>query len=323
MTGQRLRPMGMGDIFDEGFDLYKKNLSFFLLISAIILVPGLIIQQAIRSTFGSGGVITPPPSDPSQYLDWLWTYLSAHSPLISSEAVYILLTIGALIVATSCRYIGQQISIGGVFMLLLRRTLKLFVVTTIVSIIISASFGFCFLPGFIPLVYFLFAAHCVMIENPRWFAGISRSSSLINGNWWRALGFLLMVGLLYSILGFAITEVVTYVSAFLINAMPGAGNSFGNITNVGGVSWNDSGIQAIGASIAMLLVTPFIVSVMTVFYYDLRVRNEAYDVLALARELNYKPLSELAPYLPSAIPPGSIMYTQSRPPKPPARKGKP
>jgi hypothetical protein len=315
--------MGMGDIFDEGFDLYKKNLSFFLLISAMILVPGLIIQQAIRSISGSGGVLTPPPSDPGQYPDWLWTYLSAHSPLISSEAVYVLLTAGALIVATSSRYIGQSISIVGVFLLLLCRGIKLFAVTIIVSVIISASFGLCFLPGFIPLVYFLFAAHCVMIENPKWLAGISRTSSLVNGNWWRAFGFLWMVGLLYSILAFAITEVVTYVSAFLINALPGAGNSFGSITNVGGVSWNDQGIPSIGASIAMLLVTPFIVSVLTVFYYDLRVRNEAYDVLALARELNYKPLSELMPYLPSAVPPGSIMYTQSRPPKPPVRKGNP
>ncbi len=39
MNGQRLRPLGLGDIFDEGFDLYKRNFVFLLLVTAVAVVP--------------------------------------------------------------------------------------------------------------------------------------------------------------------------------------------------------------------------------------------------------------------------------------------
>ena len=39
MNGMRLRPLGMGDIFDEGFDLYKRNFVFLLLVTAVTVVP--------------------------------------------------------------------------------------------------------------------------------------------------------------------------------------------------------------------------------------------------------------------------------------------
>jgi len=39
MDGQRLRPLGIGDVFDEGFDLYKRNFVFLLLVTAVTVVP--------------------------------------------------------------------------------------------------------------------------------------------------------------------------------------------------------------------------------------------------------------------------------------------
>jgi len=324
MTGQPLRPMGIGDIFDEGFDLYKKNLSFFILVSALIIVPGLIIQQILSNTLMGGSRVSPPlPTDISQYFDWAATYFSANSPIITSGTIAYVLSFAALIAATSARYINQPMSIGGVFMLLLRRSVKLLITLVLVTLIVTTGFALCLIPGFFPAVLFVFASHAVMVENPRLLGGIGRSVALVNGQGWRTFWFLLMLYILYAILNFALVTVVTYVIALVINAIPGSGDAFGGLTGLGGVSIKDEGIRSVGASIASLLVTPFIVAVMTVYYYDLRVRNEAYDVLALARELNYKPLSELGPYLPSALPPGAMIYSQPARVNVKKTKGKP
>ena len=323
MTGQPLRPMGIGDIFDEGFDLYKKNLSFFILVSALIIVPGLIIQQVLSNTLGGSRVLPPFPTDPTQWFNWAATCFSADSPIITSGTIAYVLSFAALIAATSARYINQSMSIGGVLMLLLRRSVKLVFTLIVVMVAISIGTTFCVIPVVFPLVLLLFACHAVMVENPRFLGSLGRSVALVNGQGWRTFWFLLMLAVLYGILAFALVTVVTYAIALIINAIPGSGDAFGGLTGVGGVSAKDQGIQSVGASIASLLVTPFIVSVMTVYYYDLRVRNEAYDVLALARELNYKPLSELGPYLPSAMPPGAMIYSQPARVNVKKTKGKP
>jgi len=303
--------MALGDIFDEGFDLYKKNLSFFILVSALVIVPGLVILQVANSTFSSGSTTAAPPlNDISQFPLWLGWNLSSRSPLVTSSIVAYMLSFGGLVVATSSRYINQPVSVGGVFMLLLRRVLKLLVTFALISVMVAAGFALCFIPAILPIVFFVLSAHCIMLENPRFLKGLSRSYALVNGQAWRTLGFLIMLYSLYWVLNRALISVMTYVFTLIINSMPGVGNTFGNITGIGGVSWQDGNVQAAMASIASLLVTPFIVCVLTVYYYDLRVRNEAYDVLALARELNYPALSELGPYLPAALPPGAVSYSK-------------
>src|SRR3569833_2617831 len=51
MIDRGLRPMTLGDIFAEGFDLYKKNLALFLLIAAVIAVPVKIVEAVLAATY--------------------------------------------------------------------------------------------------------------------------------------------------------------------------------------------------------------------------------------------------------------------------------
>ena len=39
MSDRTLRPLALGDVFDEGFDLYKRNFLLFLLVTAAWIVP--------------------------------------------------------------------------------------------------------------------------------------------------------------------------------------------------------------------------------------------------------------------------------------------
>ena len=60
MADRRLRPLSLGDIFDEGFDLYKRNLTFLVLVTVVVTVPldivaAIVRLSVLRGMLGTGG----------------------------------------------------------------------------------------------------------------------------------------------------------------------------------------------------------------------------------------------------------------------------
>ncbi len=74
-------------------------------------------------------------------------------------------------------------------------------------------------------------------------------------------------------------------------------------------------------------VLPFLVSVVTVLYFDLRIRKEGFDVELLAQDLNYPPLAALGPFLPPAPAfgptPARLCAASASTPQGPATEGRP
>ena len=69
MNGQRLRPLSVGDVFDEGFDLYKRNFVFLLLTAALTLIPldigvAFATPRLLPSLYNLFNVTTPPAGMP-------------------------------------------------------------------------------------------------------------------------------------------------------------------------------------------------------------------------------------------------------------------
>ena len=100
--------------------------------------------------------------------------------------------------------------------------------------------------------YFVWQAALVEGVGPR--EALSRSSDAVSGNWWRVVGIMFVVGL--------ISGVVGLILGFTVGFIP-----------------------IVGQTIAGMLVTPILLIASTLLYYDLRVRQEGYNLETMAREL--------------------------------------
>lgn len=316
MTGQRLRPMALGDIVDEGFDLYKRNFTFFVTVSALIMVPAIVAVHFLNVALGHGGLdwdslAGTAPSDPTAWSSWVLEKLPVLIPIWLANQTVSILTMAALSLAASSAYLGSRSSTSAVFITLFKRLFRLCTNLVMASLLTAFSTLICFFPGIVVYNLSLFTVHAIMIENaPGLIGGIKRSWKLEKGYGLRTFGCLLVLLVLYAILKVAITGPFTYAFLFVVNTVPGVGDLSGTLNHVGGVAAGDPEINSVANGVASLLVMPFIISVLTVFYYDLRVRNEAFDVDVLARELNFPPLSSIPYYLPSSIPRSSGTFAQ-------------
>ena len=104
---------------------------------------------------------------------------------------------------------------------------------------------------------FIWQAALLEGAGPR--AALSRSSDVVNGDWWRVVGIIFVVGIIVG----AISSVLSF-------------------------------IPIIGTIIGTILSTPIAIAGATLLYYDLRVRKEGYNLEALAEEVNIKLSSDVA-----------------------------
>src|SRR5579859_4990604 len=134
----RLRPLEIGDLFDETFRVYRRNFTLFAGISVSLVIPALLIQYflgsfaqlgqsvAVFSSLAQGSRIVPPtPPD----INWLGLLVSA----VLNLALYPF-SIGAIAFATCELAEGRQPTWGSVFRGLIRNYWKVLAVGLIYGI---------------------------------------------------------------------------------------------------------------------------------------------------------------------------------------------
>jgi hypothetical protein len=135
---------------------------------------------------------------------------------------------------------------------------------TLALIVAGASIVLLVVPFLLLIVWFQFVGQVVVIERRTFFAAMGRSRDLVQGSYWRVLG--------YAILGAVITGLVSGALA----AAPGAAAAqFG---------LHLAATTAIGdalAIVARVLVAPVQALLMAFLYFDLRMRRDGSDIAAL------------------------------------------
>jgi len=256
---RELGPRTLGDIINETFSLYGKGLWTFVAIviipevilfvlSAIIVIP-LIFISGIDSVVD----ISPFSFDYDFELGvgiglviFLGLVLFVVSIIVSAVMQ------GALIHAVSEQTVRQTSNFGQSYgaawqrvgnligaCLLVGLAVSLMAIT-IIGIPVAIYFG----------VRWCFILQAILIEGTGITESLSRSSNLVEGNWWRVFGIMLLVGLIVWVISF--------------------GLSF---------------IPVIGSIIGAVVATPIMAAAQTLLYYDLRHRKGGYTAETLAREL--------------------------------------
>jgi hypothetical protein len=252
-----LRPLGVGEILDTAFAVYRRNaFALWKLVAVVVALPAAmngalaVAEQQVNDSDGSSGSLV--------ILQLLVLLVS----LIASS----LATAAALRVVADA-YLGRTIDPGASLRFGLRRLPAVIGMSLLVGITVVIASLFLLVPGIYLYVAWSVAMPALLGENLGIIRALGRSHSLVRGRFWPCAGVIVLAFLLMFIVALVLLAVLAAVV---------------------GSSDNDTVLfveQGVSTLIANALVLPFQVAVTVVLYIDLRVRKEGFDVQLLAHSL--------------------------------------
>jgi len=279
-----LRPLGYGGLLDQTFELYRENFLLFAGITGVVYVPLALLQVALVPQSFTGFPLPPGPED-----------MPTPPPELGGVLLYgfiaMLLGIfvpGVVTKAIADRYLNQPASIGASYGYIFRRFFPYLwtwiVVVFVVSVIVI---GFSLLLGLlsaaVPLAAPLLIAlagilivwvmlrcslvgQVFVVEQLAGMRAVNRSWQLAGGYAFRIFVAFVLLYILILVLSVALSMGLGTVAAisqaspmrFLVGFMQG---------------------------VLQMLLAPIPLILLTLLYFDLRVRKEAFDLQLLAQSL--------------------------------------
>jgi hypothetical protein len=218
------------------------------------------------------------------------------------QSIAAALAIAACFKAISAAYLGERAGTGESLRYALGRFLPLIVAYIAMVFILLAGLIALIIPFFWLAVKLSMTFPALVCEKTGPFASIGRSWRLTHNNWWRVFGALLVTLLILFVITIALSLVL---GAVLLSSDSLSEVAFAVLTTLIGL--------LIGA-----ITYPLWAAIVTVIYYDLRVRNEGFDLQLLASGVGADASRfETSPERPVAPPPPS-QGGGFRPPEEPA-----
>lgn len=293
--GAALRPLGVGDIVDRVFAIYRQRPIMFIAVAAIPQLLLYLLIGILLATFASGALVALAPlltgdvSPASLRLDRfapvLGTLLAFLVVVVIAAIAVSLVQSASLVVAMASRYMGRDTTVGVALGEGLRRSLDLFLMGIlaflafmalwVVAIVVMALTqqwwtvvaAVCL--GIFATVYlmasWMVSPAVAILERAGPVAALRRSWALSTGNRWRILGLILLLTVLQVVLSSLLSIVL--LASFA----------------------TDQVVQLLLQQAVNLLATiawaPVYWGTFAVLYYDLRVRHEAFDLEMAAEAL--------------------------------------
>jgi hypothetical protein len=261
-----LRPRGIGEILDAAVALYRARFGQLVRYTAIVVVPVQIFLTIVLLS-----------AEPDRFSV---TFNGSATPQLESDraqlaATFVVLMVGVLtsafVAAVTTRvvadeYVGFQESGAAAARTGARRFLAVLGVGVLVALAELVGLLFCGVGWFAAQALFAVAVPVVILERRRVFASMRRSTDLTRSHFWHVLGVVLSASLLGA----------------LLNAVLAAGLNVWS--SRGGSTTSVVIAQGVANTVAALLTTPFAAAATVALYFDLRIRDEAFDVqMAMAR----------------------------------------
>lgn len=268
MADVDLRPLSLGEILDRTFSLYRSN---FLLFAGIAALPQLLVLGLNLATTVLPFVA---PNFPVPALASGSGLVLLIVPALLGVCVYFvayLFAQGGTVFAVSELYLGRQTMIVASLKRMRGHVLQLLGVIILSGFAIGAATLLLIIPGIWVACRFVVCVPAALLEGLGPGESLSRSFQLTQDNAGRSF----VIYLLYFVLTYAATFCLTFPFTF-----------------VAGISASNPDAARIwlilshfGQFIANVTVTPILTIATAVYYYDLRVRLEAFDLQVMLNSL--------------------------------------
>ncbi len=263
MSSALFRPMSTGEILDVAFGLYRRHLATLVTLSVLLTGLPLLLFTGVTGYL----VVT----SPDNVLGILLVFMA----VLVGYVVLAQLALGASMVVVSQGYLGRTIGAGPAIRETLSRLGTLIAAGFLVGLVSVLGFMLMIVPGVILLCGLVITTPVVMLESPGGvFGAMGRAWNLSQGYRWRMF-LLLLVGVVLSVV------VIIGMNILIGLAFGGATGFQPGVTPNYTVVLAQQGLQLL----ANMLIAPLPHCILTVAYYDLRIRKEAFDLEMLASTL--------------------------------------
>jgi hypothetical protein len=258
-----LRPLAVGEVLDAGIKIYLRHWK-----PLAICVIGIVLPLEILSVLLASSVDTS--------LDFNFGTTTNDRASYDSDgaafAVELLTLLGVLLANAACfkavadAWLGSEPSAKRSLGFALRRMPSLLWL----AIIVVCALVLAFIALIIPFVWLAVAwSLCVpalLFERVGGFKAMGRSFRLVQGRWWPMLGALLCAYLLAGYIALLVALLPSELAKWIAPD-------------------NDLVIaiaSVLGGTLSQTVTTPYLAAVITLLYFDQRVRKEAFDLQLLA-----------------------------------------
>jgi hypothetical protein len=280
----QLRPLSIGETLDAGFRLLRARFGTLLVCVLVPMVPLSIISTIIvASTDDQAFDVNSTTTTSDDGAAIAGTLIGA---LIQGAAAA--LAVAACFRVISSSYLGERAEAGPSLRYGLSRLLPLMVAYIALSIVLGISLFFLLIPAIFLAVKWSVTFAAIVAERAGPFRAMGRSWELTRGHWWRVFGTLLVVVLIALVLYLAVVA--------------GLGGAIATSDDMSEFTY--AILTTALTVILFAILYPLVASIITVIYYDLRVRNEGFDLQLLAQGVGADTSRfESAPERPSASTP--------------------
>lgn len=286
MEFANLRPLGVGEILDTAFRVYRNRFKDLIIAVSIPMVPLIALQVLVSLSARTDTTTTSTGTSTNVNL-----VLGGFGATLLIGLIAGALAEGASVRILADQYLGTSTTWQESLRFAFGRLGSIVWVALLVGVLELIGLFICVIPGVYLWAAFAVAMPVLLIENAKGSRALSRSRLLVSGRWWPTFGTLLVVWLLASFLRGISSALLTggFVLSSGVNTSTAA-----------------TALSGVISGIVTIVFAPLTAAVITIIYFDLRIRKEGFDVALMAQRLGTPPPpavpSSWAP--PAAPPPG-------------------
>lgn len=264
----QLRPLSVGEVLDAGFRLLRHRFRDLLLCVLVPVLPLSILGTIILASSTEGAFDPDATAEPAS-----GTTIAAGLVNAVLQGLVIALAVAACFKVVSAAYLGERTTVGESLRFGLGQVVPLVVASILIMLAVTLGMILLIIPGIFLAVRWAMTFPAIVFEREGPAGGPGRSWRLTKGHFWRTFGTLAIVFLLVLVVSLVLEAVLTAVLL-----------AFGDPGEVVAAS-----ISTLVSVIATAVTYPLWAAVLTVMYYDLRVRNEGFDLRLLAEGVGADP----------------------------------
>ena len=258
-----LRPLGVGEQLDAAFKIYRRRFKTLVLCVLVPVVPISILSTLVTASTDENAF------DPTA------TTTEFDGAMLGGTVVTTLLTVllallatGACTRAVAADYLGEKVSWKESLGFAARKLLPLVALSILVVLASMLGLVALLIGAVYVAIRLVVSAPALLIEDAGVTGAMRRSWTLVKDNWWRTFGIVFVSSLLVAVISGLLAGLL------LAPLFAGSENELLVASSI-----------TLGSILSNALTLPLQAAVLTVLYFDLRVRNEGFDLQLLARDM--------------------------------------
>ncbi|HMJ35760.1 MAG TPA: hypothetical protein VK501_17785 [Baekduia sp.] len=280
-----MRPLNLGETLDASIKIVRERWRTLATVMVVVALPiqllDILIVSSTTDVYEIGTGLTTGSGSSST------TYSDEGAYIAGQLAMQLLSVLGYLIGTVACyraiadSYLGRRSSAADSLRFAARRLgATLWLTILLVVGLVCALFALV-VPAIWLAIAWSVAIPALLVEGRGGAAALKRSFALVKDRWWSTLGRLAVAYILVTVVTGILTVVLLVPAVWAVDS-----TSFGALV-----------LEHLANFAVSLVTTPFLAAVITLVYFDLRVRKEGFDLALLAERMGGAPAEAPAPGL--------------------------